>query len=259
MEEITICIVTFKKRLKLVQSLIDKIKNFYPDIQVLVAINGENEEGMDEDYRKKILTYIASKNNVIPLMSPEHRCLAKLFNTMLTFSRTSYNLVLNDDILFDNPNVIEMVQEVIEKTKLGLFFLNGNFSHFVICKELLHDLGYFDERFLAHGEEDGDFLWRYMNKYGEPINSLYVDGLSNIGDYSEPTTNMKCHMTNKPLWNRMLINEMYKSDESATVQGWFGEKKIKVWEDVQQYPYEMFWMKNKKYLKEGIKVDLDNE
>jgi predicted glycosyltransferase involved in capsule biosynthesis len=258
MEPITICITTFKRRLEIFKSLVDQIKQFYPDIQILVAINGEHEDGMDEDYRKNILQYISTKNNVIPIMFTEFRSLSKLWNNLVIFSKTNYNLVLNDDLVFENPNIILDIQNTIEKTRLGLFVINGIWSHFVVNKEKLHDLGYFDERLLSHGEEDGDMLWRYIEKYDSGVPSLAIPGIYNMAEGTDtPTTNMDSHYLNKPRFNSTFISEKYKESENAIISGWFGKPRIKVIDDQTQYPYEMFWWKNRKNIKKGIKIDFD--
>jgi len=258
MEPITICITTFKRRLELFKELVNKIKSFYPDIEIIVSINGEHEEGMDDTYRSEVLSFISTKRNVIPMMCTEFRSLSKLWNNMVVFSKTNYNFVLNDDLLFENENIIPTIQQVIEQTKLGLFLVNGTWSHFVISKEELHKLGYFDERLLALGEEDGDMLWRYIEKYGNGVPSLGIPGISNIGEGLDiPTTNMDSHYLNKPRFNSTFINEKYKEDNDAVIVGWFGQPRIKVIEDQKQYPYEMFWWNNRENISKGVKVNFE--
>lgn len=256
MEPISICITTFKRRLDLFKSLVDAIKEFYPDIEVLVAINGEHEEGIDEQYRSDILSYISTKKNVIPIMFTEFRSLSKLWNNLVIFSKTNYNLILNDDLIFENSQIIPQIQQAIKQTKLGLFTINGNWSHFVISKEELDSLGYFDERLLSLGEEDGDMLWRYIDKYNQFVSTLSIPGIYNIAEGTEiPTTNMECHYQNKPKFNSTFINFKYRKSESAVISGWFGEPRIKCIPDEPQYPYEMFWLRNKKNMKDGKRID----
>lgn len=248
--DITICIVTFKKRLDLFKNLILKIKHFYPEINVLVAINGEYQETFCNNYRCQILDFIANQKNVYPLVIPEFRSLAKLWNTLLIFSKTEYNLVLNDDINFNCNNCIELIQEYIKQTKQELFLLNNSWSHFIITKKILDDLSYFDERLLTLGEEDGDMVWRYIKKYNSYIPSIFIKDINNIADYESKPTNMDCYVDNKPIFNWFFMQKKYKQDPSG-ISGMFGEKFIKILEDEKQYPYEKFYLQNKSFLKNG--------
>jgi hypothetical protein len=257
MEEITICITTFKRRLPLFKNLVDNIKKFYPDIEILVAINGEYKESVDNNYRKEILSYISSKKNVIPIMYTEFRSLAKLWNNLVIFSKTNYNLILNDDLSFDNGKLIECIQDVIEKTNLGLFTLNRSWSHFVVSKIELDKIGYFDERLLAIGEEDGDILWRYQEKYNKSVFTVNINGIKNLAcDYDIAPTNMDTHVDNKPKFNAIFAKEYkYKLDKNG-INGIFGAPYARVLSDDKQYPYEMFYLKNKENIKDGKNINL---
>lgn len=258
MEDITICITTFKRRLPLFKDLIKSIKKFYPDIEILVAINGENEENVDDNYRREILSFISSQKNVIPIMFTEFRSLSKLWNNLVIFSKTNYNLILNDDLYFNNNRIIELIQEKINNdNNIGLFTINGGWSHFVISKVELDELGYFDERLLAIGEEDGDMTWRYIQKYNKNIPVLYINNIRNLAcDYNIAPTNMVTYVDNKPKFNSTFIkNFKYKKNNNGIV-GMFGIPYEKILQDDKQYPYEMFWLKNKYNIKNGNKIEL---
>ncbi len=256
MEDITICITTFKKRLDMVKNLINDIKEYYPNITLLLAINGENnEEGMNDTYRSDILQFISTKTNVIPIMFTEYRSLSKLWNTLVIFSKTNYNLILNDDLIFKNGLIIPTIQKCIETNKLGIFTINGSFSHFVISKTQLDELGYFDERLLAHGEEDGDMVWRYIDKYSNDIPNLNISGITNMADYKTKPDNMVLHVDNKPKFNRTFCFGKYEQSQNGIV-GMFGSPHINVISNEKQYPYEKFWFKNRKNISKGDTFEL---
>ena len=257
MENITICVTTFKRRLPLFKNLIECIKKIYPNVQILVGINGEYNETVDEAYRKEILNFIASKNNVIPIMFTEFRSLSKIWNTLVIFSSTNYNLILNDDLSFNNPNILEKINDYINNNKNEIFTINNSWSHFVISKSELDNLGYFDERLLTIGEEDGDMVWRYIEKYNKNINTLWIDGIRNLAcDYNIPPTNIKTHVDNKPIFNSNFVKKYkYKLDVTG-ISGMFGESYIKVLNNEKQYPYEIFWMKNKDNISDGNNIKL---
>ena len=52
------------------------------------------------------------------------------------------------------------MKSIIEQNpSVECFNMNGSWSHFVVTKKFLDEMNYFDERFLLHGEEDGDFVY----------------------------------------------------------------------------------------------------
>ena len=56
MTPITIGIITFKQRKELIRDLIAKIRSSVPtSVDIILAINGNNEEDMPEEYRQDML------------------------------------------------------------------------------------------------------------------------------------------------------------------------------------------------------------
>lgn len=258
---LTIGITTFKRRLESVEKMIDFIKTCDKDIIINLAINGEVDEDFDEDYRQGILTLCKKYNNIFPFFCQEFRSLAKLWNNLVIFSKTEFNLILNDDLIFnESQNFVEIVKQVINQNpNIGLFTINGSFSHFVITKKQLDDLGYFDERFLLHGEEDGDFVWRYIDKYGNyqpSINLPIVANLHQTG--SEDTTvianNVEIGYASKPKFNQEFTVTKYKYNPNAKISGLYGRPHERILEDSIQYPYEKFYFDNKENLVKFKKI-----
>ena len=66
--DISVLIVTFKERQAYVQDLIRKVKDADPDIKILLAVNGNNDEIMDEQYRKNMLALAHNTPNCFPLI-----------------------------------------------------------------------------------------------------------------------------------------------------------------------------------------------
>ncbi len=257
---ITIGITTFKKRLDLFKDLLSQIKTFWPDIPVVVTINGENEEDFDEEYRREILEFISKMPNTYPIMSSGFRSLAKMWNNIVIFSETDYNFIINDDIAIHDPNLMSNIMNIINERGHEFFTLGSHsngFSHFIITKKQLDDLGYFDERLLSFGEEDGDMVWRYIKKYNAEIPFYYIPGICHIAAHSDLPSNLVVHGGNKPRWNRtFLFKHKYEVDYySDNVIGMFGIPHKKLLDDEKQYPYEMFRIKNKNNLKDGDEID----
>lgn len=263
MTNFSIGITTFERRLESLTRMIKYLKRCDPDIIINLAINGEIETPFSEEYRKGILRLCLEYKNIFPVFHQEFRALAKLWNTLVINSVTEYNLILNDDLLFDEgKNFVEILSGVISSNPgQECFTINKSFSHFVITKKLLDDMNYFDERFLLHGEEDGDFVWRYIDKFGNYPPGLNLPIIVNVHqtgqkDSTTTTNNSQLGYANKPKFNQEFTITKYTFDPSAKISGLYGRPHRKVLSDERQYPYESFLFKNKNNFKNFNQVIL---
>jgi hypothetical protein len=248
--KLSICITTFKEREEIVKTLISQIRDKAGiDNDIIVAVNGNNEEKMDDRYRKRMLQFFSEQKNCYPIFFPEFKCLSKIWNTLVIFSSTEYNLILNDDVIFENADIVDAIEKKVTKTGTTFFTINNSFSHFVITKTELHNLGYFDERLIAFGEEDGDMVHRYIIKYGRSIPTAPAHGLHNFHAYEKSSNNLDVHIDNKPRFNREFIYKKYIRDDINGIYGMSPFPVKKTLDDIQQYPYEIFFIKNKHNIK----------
>jgi len=258
MKEYSICITTFSKREEMCCSLIQYISEHAPNIDIIVAINGDNELKMDEGYRSRFLSFCSKIPRCYPIVCPEFKSLAKIWNTLVIFSNTNYNLICNDDIEIVNPTCFKNIKDVINQTSHELFTINGGWSHYMITKQLLHELGYFDERLIAFGEEDGDMVYRFIKKYKKKVPVYKVEGFRNVCAYDKSDTKIDVHVDNKPRFNREFINLKYKYDDNG-IYGMSPIPVIQVLDDFSQYPYEIFNIKNKHNIKKFKSVTIEYE
>lgn len=248
MEKFSICITTFSKRFSFLESLIKQVRT-HTDMNILIAINGDYKNDFDENYRKQVLNLCGNFKSVYPIFFPEQRGLSKLWNTLSIHSPYDWCLLLNDDIEIHTNDIFFHAENNLPQDP-DLIRINGSFSHFFIHKVCLEDLGYFDERLLGFGEEDGDIFYRYIEKYNKWIKDVYINGVNNlvvdvrdnnikpgVGKYSWFNRNF-CFLSESP---------KYKYLEGGIV-GCFGQPMGKIIEDLDQYPYEQFFRLNKKYL-----------
>ena len=261
MDNISIGIVTFRERKHLVEELIQQIKQYIPDtIDVLLAINGNNDELMPESYRQEMLDLSKKYKNIYPIFCPEFKSLSKLWNTLVIFSKTKYNFIICDDTTFDDPNTLSIIKHHINTTKDEFFLINQQFSHFVITKQILHNLGYFDERLIGHGEEDGDMVQRYIRNFSKNIPNLFIPNFSNLASYDLKNQKMECHIHNKPIVNRKIAELKYKDDHNGICgMNPTPLSPTGLLDDYQQYPYEMFFLNNKHNIAKYSQIQLDNE
>ncbi len=211
---LSIGIVTFKERKELIKELVKRIRLTVPEtVDIILAINGNNEEEMPDDYRTEMLDLAKQYKNIYPIFCPEFKGLSKLWNNLVIFSKTEYNFIICDDVVWANPNIYNDIINHIEKTKQEFFTIQHGFSHFVCTKSILHKIGYFDERLCGFGEEDADMHWRHIKIVGHPIPKLFVSGIYNNAAYNLKNKKIETHQDNKPRFNRELAEILYKQND----------------------------------------------
>jgi len=240
--KITIGVVTWIERKDLIENLLKSIRSYNDDVDILVAVNAVIGEEVDDDYRKYMLNLCSNIKNCYPIFCTEFKSLPKLWNTLVIFSKTKYNLILSDDVIF-SESAVEEIQRFIEHTGNEFFTINYQFAHFVVTKNILHQLGYFDERLLTHGEEDGDMVHRHIEMFGKRMDNLNISSVKHFARYEDVQKNTENHIYNKPLINKK-IRELKYSPNPTGIKGMWDEPMVKIWEDYQQYPYEKFILNN---------------
>ena len=258
-KDLSVLIVTFKERFSYVKDLIHKLRSTSGDnFDILLAVNGNNEELVEEEYRKDILELCKKTTRCYPIICPEFRSLPKLWNTLVLFSRTEYNFIICDDVEYSNPQTLNVIKDYIANTNEQFFTINGEFSFFVITKNMLHKLNYFDERMCGYGEEDGDITHSFILKEKRPLPLLRVDNIYNKALYNVKNKHIETHVDNKPKFNREFASLKYQENPNG-ICGMNPVPISRCLEDKQQYPYEMFVKHNKDNIKKYKKVIMNYE
>jgi hypothetical protein len=248
MNEYSIVITTFDQRFTtFLRPLISTIKTLRPKIEVIVMVNGPANANFDPNYRSSLLQFLASQENCYPTMFPNFQALAKLWNRGAITATNSHILVLNDDLEINcalKPNFFDAFEGTLE-TEIKTFKINGSFSHFCLNKDELIDVGFFDERLLGIGEEDGDFTWRYYATYGQDVTSINLPGITNIQSRLADSGFAK-GIGHYSKFNRDFIkNDKYQEVLFGGHKGMFDKRSKKKLMDEIQYPYERFYLKNR--------------
>jgi hypothetical protein len=243
----TIGITTFSKRFDYVSNLIPQIRSF-SDTPITIIINGEKDGRLNDDYLKKMLSLCSKYNQVYPVFFQETRGLSKMWNTAIVNSFYDNILLLNDDIEIKSQDIFDFCDFIINsKTFSGLTKINGSYSHFVVNKQLMEEVGYFDERLMGFGEEDGDITYRLL-KIGNPVGDCNVNGVVNIVS-NVRHDHVKSGIGKYSKFNRDFIyNEKYKPNLSGNIKGMFDTPMDEVLVNENQYPYEKYFRENKKNL-----------
>lgn len=247
MKNYTIAITTFSKRYEFIEKLIPQIRE-YTKNKILVIINGEKDGKFDEQYRINILKLCMENENVFPICYIETRGLSKMWNTALIASDEDNVLILNDDIEIITGDIFDKTSNhIMSNDYNGLTKMNSSFSHFIVNKILMESIGYFDERLLGFGEEDGDISYRLL-KINKNVGNISVNGVINIVSnirHEHVTAGIGKYSN----FNREFIYaNKYKADNSSKIRGMFDTPMVELLNNEIQYPYETFFRNNKIYL-----------
>ncbi len=244
-EHVSIGITTFEARFdSYFVPLLKRIREC-TDCEIVVAINGEHDHPFSQDYRRKILRCIADFDNVYPIVFPQFRGLSKLWNSIVIHASHDHILMLNDDIMIESLDFMKLVTDLINRNEGKSFLINRSWSHYLISREELDTLGYFDERLLGIGEEDGDMTWRYIKQFGQAMPSFKIRGFQNFAEEtvrSYKPVNVQTHSGTKySLFNKRFIHEEKYSPVAEGVQGMFETAAVLKDPGERQYPNEQFY------------------
>jgi len=241
----TIGITTFDKRFDMLQSLIKSIRA-YASNDIVVTVNGNFNEPLDESYRSESLKFFSAYSNIYPIYFTELRGLAKMINTIFINSRTENVLILNDDLEIAGSEFFEDLDNAFDRLTDIIKLQNtwySSFSHYIAKKSFMDELGYYDERLLGFGEEDGDISYRYIQKFNREVPSCGVRQLNHL--CSETRQPVKPGIGKYSFYNRdYMFSEKYKLGEGS-VQGMFDAPAAMLKPTEKQYPYEKHFMDNK--------------
>jgi hypothetical protein len=206
--------------------------------EVIVMVNGPLHSHFDQEFRKQILSFLSSYENVYPSVFPNFQSLSKLWNRGILTARNEMVLVLNDDVRIKPGFFLALEKEITSCSRT--FRINGSFSHYVAFKPELIEVGFFDERLLGVGEEDGDFAWRYHKRYGREISSVTIPFIDNVqSDIADP--GLRKGIRKYSRFNREFIYDKKYKKSIFGHRSMFDYKVTQQLEDLPQYPYENFY------------------
>lgn len=246
MFKFSICISTFSNRLNSLTLLIEDIRKFCKN-DIILCINGDLDKKFCNEYRKKILLLCAEHENIFPIFFTEHRSLGKLWNTSIIHSSTNINMVINDDIRLYENEFCYIINNLYDKDYNNFNIINGSYSHFLTTKKTLHKIGYFDERLLSIGEEDGDISFRYIKIFDKIIEPIYIHGFDHSAGTDTDSFKRKIGSKYSKFNNDFCFgkpNPKYSADPNGIKCSFSFLAKQNI-QDETQYPYEMFYLDNK--------------
>lgn len=154
----SIGVVTYHARYdKYFKPLIEKLVKIFPDHEILCVINGHPDTSLQASYLQKVTSYLSGFSNVRYMTHNNHQSLAQCWNELIYLSFTEKILIMNDD-----TQVTELFRQEFEGKVLPKNFstINYSWSHFLFSKNIIPEVGWFDERLLGVGHEDADYRLR---------------------------------------------------------------------------------------------------
>lgn len=235
--EYSIGVVTYHARLEpYFKPLIRNLARIFPDKEILVVVNGHPEQTLQIRYLDEITDFMRQFPNVRYLAHASFQPLCKSWNQLIALSRTEKLVIMGDDIL-----VGDLFREELEKCvdkHDTLFLLNRTWCHFVISKETVKKVGWFEERFPGIGWEDNDYYFR-----------MIMAGLTCPSEKALGIFNLSTDNDNNPGWENPAERKMkYTSANEDYFQSkWWTEKydgPNRDYEFDSQGPYGRFSLKS---------------
>lgn len=173
----TIGIVTYHARFEAYFSpLIENLTRIFPDKEILCVINGHSDKTLQIKYLDKATKFLRQFPNVRYLTYDIGQSLSKCWNQLIILSHSEKTVVLSDDV-FIGEFFREQLEEHIDD--YDFFTINRSFAHFVISKNTVRKVGWFEERLPRIGWEDNDYKFR-LRMAGVPEANVKLLGSLNL-------------------------------------------------------------------------------
>lgn len=250
-KRISFVLTTHSKRFHQAKQLISDIRAALPaHISIYVVVNSFPEAQNDNYLQSNFVREISSHELVFPICLGRQASLAEMWNIGIRFSATDQVVVLGDDIFYSPDTLSEVLQGWIENiSDRPLTILNDSWGHFSISQRCVERVGFFDERLLGFGEEDSDYLQRYLESFREAPVELAIPGFHNESSLVGFEGSVK-GKGKYSLFNSVYINEKYKSDEKAEFNSKFLGKVKRALVTVNPYPLDEYRRRMRHLLKE---------
>jgi len=204
--------------------LIKQLNSVFPDKEIICAINGHPDSSLQIKYLKNITAFLKQFPNVKYITYEKHQSLAKCLNWLILMSFSPAILILNDDI-----KVNLLFRKDFEKVfaeNQDFFVINNSWSHFLISKNTIREVGWFEERLLGTGDEDGDYMIRMAEK-GKKISKVLCRGIINyVAKQENPGWKNICDVAqgkyssiNKEFMAKKWSSDYFKKGKAVLTEG----------------------------------------
>jgi hypothetical protein len=157
--DFVIGITTFEARFEnCFKPLLAKLSHLFPECRIIVVANGHYIQETQIEYINRIEEFCRGFKNVELRTYVDPEGLSFLWNTIIRHSSSSRALILNDDLKVKAGFRKFIFNSGILGNQIAV--INSSWSHFLISKEIVETVGWFDEGFREIGGEDDDYAAR---------------------------------------------------------------------------------------------------
>lgn len=157
--------------------LLRQVSHLFSDTEIIIAINGYHDESIQLVYLKKMNDLLSDFPNVKCVQYTQPQSLSKLWNDLIKHSSNSKTLIFNDDLQLNNKFRKNLNNSGLLLEDVAI--INSSWSHFLISKKIMSQVGWFDERYFGVGFEDHDYEARLVLE-GISVPNYVVKGVKNI-------------------------------------------------------------------------------
>lgn len=214
---------------------------------ITVFVNGNLDHMHDATLRSNFLQEISQISDVSVVCCNYMAGTSRIWNLGIQMLDSDLVLCLSDDVEVSPNFSSELDYAFSQGAKEGLTILN-QFCSFIISRRCIELIGWFDERYLGFGEEDGDYIWRYEEKFGKPPLVLRAPGVRHLNSQVRDS-----YVEGKQKWS--LINAIFGQIKYVYnplgISGRFEEPRTSTLSSMDFYPLETFRRSTYDLLKES--------
>jgi hypothetical protein len=238
----SIVLTTYFRRFdQWLKPIVIQIKKERPDIELIVVINGEHNEQFHEDFRKGILDFLKEFPNTYPTIFPKFRSMSHMWNTGIRLASEENVFITQEDLTLRDGffNIYEDILDQVNQTNIKTFHVNGSYSCISVNKREVIETGWFDERLLGFGYEDGEYTKRYCSsKQIHHFPDINIDECENTlknEKFSDFIFN-ESRLSNITLCSQFNRYSKFNEDLHSEI---YATPNFK-----EQYPYELYYLDN---------------
>ena len=235
--------------------LLGELNKQRQNVEKIVFINGQHNQPFNQNFRRKALNNTAYYDNTFLHMSPVFRSFSHMVNTNINLSSNEDILIMSDDVSIDSSFLSDYENRLSQQS--NSFIINGSFAHFSINRKDIFKVGYFDERLLGMGHEDGEWDFRYAKSYNVTQNVGFACPNVSIPSVShkDEKNNNECKNQRRDgkysKYNRefveseIIVEQPEHIDGEYTRQGTYGRQIQMKNNTVNFYPGQIHFWENK--------------
>ena len=246
----SILVTTFEKRFQNALPLVQELRKQMPSIPILVFINGNLNGDHDKTLRSNFTKSLSAIPDIDIICNNQMTGISRNWNLGIQLAATDQVLCLSDDILIESDFFKDVEILFNLNVQEGLTIVES-FACFIIHKNMIDEIGWFDERYLGFGAEDGDYLWRFEEHFGFPPLRHKIDSLKH--EWSSERGGDVARGAKYSLVNYVYNDLKYPMSDRG-MKGPFAESRISLMANRSIHPMEDFRRKTTGVLLESNPV-----